>query len=332
MDPSDPSSFTLTQATLSTGRTYRYADQVPGNYNPSTSVTILCVHGFPDFWYGWRYLIPPWVNAGHRVLAPDMLGYGGTDKPFDVSEYSTKKLSADLAALLDHSGVKAGDPVIVVGHDWGSFVAQRFALWHPDRLKGLVILSVAYTPPSPVYLPIEKVVELAPNLKYQAYFNSQESTKDLDANVSRVVRVLYGSLPDPSVAPQDSSVSMKDLLTGVTSIDWLDCLLSDKDAKIYEEMLSKGMNGPLNYYRTHKYRHDEEQDHISVIFIYGSWDLTVVLTAAEKAKKFIQNLETVKVNDVAHWVTINPKARKIVEDKVLQLASDVLKRSYLGKL
>lgn len=73
-------------------------------------------------------------------------------------------------------------------------------------------------------------------------------------------------------------------------------------------------------------------DHISVIFIYGSWDLTVVLTAAEKAKKFIQNLETVKVNDVAHWVTINPKARKIVEDKVLQLASDVLKRSYLGKL
>lgn len=82
------------------------------------------------------------MNAGHRVLAPDMLGYGGTDKPFDVSEYSTKKLSADLAALLDHSGVKAGDPVIVVGHDWGSFVAQRFALWHPDRLKGLVMYVV----------------------------------------------------------------------------------------------------------------------------------------------------------------------------------------------
>lgn len=102
---------------------------------------------------------------------------------------------------------------------------------------------------------------------------------NFNVQVSRVVRVLYGSLPDPSVAPQDSSVSMKDLLTGVTSIDWLDCLLSDKvrkmplplfltlkfvlfpiqDAKIYEEMLSKGMNGPLNYYRTHKYRHDEEQ-------------------------------------------------------------------------
>jgi soluble epoxide hydrolase/lipid-phosphate phosphatase len=55
--------------------------------------------------YGWRHQIGPWVRAGYRVLAPDMLGYGGTDKPLDVEEYSTKKLCADLAALLDIVGV-----------------------------------------------------------------------------------------------------------------------------------------------------------------------------------------------------------------------------------
>ena len=55
--------------------------------------------------YGWRHQIGPWVRAGYRVLVPDMLGYGGTDKPLDAEEYSTKKLCADLAALLDIVGV-----------------------------------------------------------------------------------------------------------------------------------------------------------------------------------------------------------------------------------
>jgi hypothetical protein len=55
--------------------------------------------------YGWRYQIGPWVRAGYRVVVPDMLGYGGTHKPLAAEEYSTKKLCADLAALLDVVGV-----------------------------------------------------------------------------------------------------------------------------------------------------------------------------------------------------------------------------------
>ena len=82
-------------------RSYHFVDQVPAQYNPQRNPTLLCIHGFPDFWYGWRYQIGPWVRKGCRVVVPDMLGYGGTDKPDDVSEYSTKKICADLAALLD---------------------------------------------------------------------------------------------------------------------------------------------------------------------------------------------------------------------------------------
>ena len=63
--------------------------------------TLLCIHGFPDLWYGWRYQIGPWVSRGYRVIAPDMLGYGGSSKPQDAVEYTTKRLCADLAALLD---------------------------------------------------------------------------------------------------------------------------------------------------------------------------------------------------------------------------------------
>jgi soluble epoxide hydrolase / lipid-phosphate phosphatase len=65
-----------------------------------------------------------------------MLGYGGTDKPTNAEDYSTKKLCADLAALLDFLDIERA---VVIGHDWGSFTASRFALWYPHRLLALVM-------------------------------------------------------------------------------------------------------------------------------------------------------------------------------------------------
>ena len=132
MNPLDPSSFPRRTEMLSTGRTYHFVDT--GSPTPSAP-TILCIHGFPDSWYGYRYQIPHWAKVA-RVIVPDMLGYGGTDKPHDASEYSSKKLCADLTALLDLLDVQRA---IVVGHDWGALIAGRFALWAPDRLKALVM-------------------------------------------------------------------------------------------------------------------------------------------------------------------------------------------------
>ncbi len=160
MDPQNPDSFQHYTARSSTGRSYHYVDQVPKEFDAGLSPTILCIHGFPDLWYGWRYQIGPWVRKGYRVVVPDMLGYGGTDKPFDAKEYSTKQLCADLAALLDHLKVERAVSVIlrqrnghltphfkvVVGHDWGSFTAARFAMWHPARLTALVMYALRHIP------------------------------------------------------------------------------------------------------------------------------------------------------------------------------------------
>ena len=86
--------------------------------------------------YGWRNQIEPWRDAGYRVVVPDMLGYGGTDKPHDPAEYTTKKLCNDIAALLDLLDVRKA---VLIGHDWGAYVVGRFALWHPQRLLALVM-------------------------------------------------------------------------------------------------------------------------------------------------------------------------------------------------
>lgn len=119
MDPSRPESFNHRTELLSTGRTYHFVcvfsyvrvkvaytlrtkvDQVPNGYQKQRNPTLLCIHGFPDFWYGWRYQIGPWTRRGYRVVVPDMLGFGGSSKPKDAIEYSTKRLCADLTALLD---------------------------------------------------------------------------------------------------------------------------------------------------------------------------------------------------------------------------------------
>ena len=96
--------------------------------------------------YGWRYQIRPWVQAGYRVIAPDMLGYGQTDKPLAIADYTLKKLADDLAALLDIVNISKVVRVahtalppptrdetqqfcnhqVAIGHDWGSGIVGRF--------------------------------------------------------------------------------------------------------------------------------------------------------------------------------------------------------------
>jgi soluble epoxide hydrolase/lipid-phosphate phosphatase len=121
MDPKNPSSFNHRIELLSTGRTYHFVDQLPDNYDPNTTPTLLCVHGFPDLWYGWRFQIGPWLRAGNRVVVPDMLGYGNTDMPLDSKEYSTKRLAGDLAALLDLLGIQKA---VREGRDAGSHLSD----------------------------------------------------------------------------------------------------------------------------------------------------------------------------------------------------------------
>lgn len=105
------------------------------------------------------------------------------DAPEDPNEYGYANVSKDLAALLDHLKVKM--PIIVVGHDWGGFVAWRFTQFYPDRVKAVASFCTPYAPPSPVYVPLEDIVKALPNFSYQLYLVTPEAEKDLNGNVSR---------------------------------------------------------------------------------------------------------------------------------------------------
>ncbi|KAF8494225.1 Alpha/Beta hydrolase protein [Russula emetica] len=253
----DPASFNHRTEQLSTGRTYHFVDQQPVSYPDNKSAaatqTILCVHGFPDIWYGWRHQIGPWVRAGYRVLAPDMLGYGGTDKPLDAEEYSTKKLCADLAALLDIVGVSRA---IVIGHDWGSYIAGRFALWHPDRLLALGLLSVPFTPPTKRYNSLEDAVRKVPNYAYQLYFANPESTKEIE--LERFLRLTFAFEKSQNNLMFDGNMREVIVNNGVTRLSTSVPALTNNELQYVTSQL-RDMNGPLSYYRTTKIRFEEEQ-------------------------------------------------------------------------
>lgn len=98
---------------------------------------VLLLHGFPEFWFSWRRQIPALAAAGFRAVAPDLRGYGDSDKPRGVREYTLEKLAGDVAAMARALGGR----VHVVGHDWGGGVAWAFAHLYPELLGRLAILN-----------------------------------------------------------------------------------------------------------------------------------------------------------------------------------------------
>lgn len=101
----------------------------------------LCLHGFPELHYSWRFQIPMLVEQGYRVWAPNMRGYGGSSKPATVRDYALDNLCADVAALIDASGA---EEVTLIAHDWGAIVAWAFAIQKIRPLKQLVIMNVPH--------------------------------------------------------------------------------------------------------------------------------------------------------------------------------------------
>ncbi len=102
---------------------------------------MLLLHGFPDSSYLWRRQIPALAGAGFRSIAPDLRGFGASDRPPHVRDYRLSLVLRDVEALLDSLGVERAH---VVGHDWGAAVAWLFAARHPERVERLVVLSVGH--------------------------------------------------------------------------------------------------------------------------------------------------------------------------------------------
>lgn len=108
---------------------------------PKSGIPVVLLHGFPEFWYGWRKQIPALAAAGCRVIVPDQRGYNLSDKPKGIDAYCLDRLVADVRGLIEALDY---EKVNLVGHDWGAVVSWMLAIKHPEKLHRLGILNVPH--------------------------------------------------------------------------------------------------------------------------------------------------------------------------------------------
>jgi non-heme chloroperoxidase len=125
--------MTVARLTLATGVTLEYVER-----GDPTGTPVVFLHGVTDSWRSFEPMLPH-LPASIRAIAVTQRGHGGSSRP-DAYRYTD--FSADVAALLDGLGIRSA---VIVGHSMGSLVAQRFAIDHPDRTAGLVLLGALPT-------------------------------------------------------------------------------------------------------------------------------------------------------------------------------------------
>lgn len=108
---------------------------------PGDGPLLILLHGFPEFWYGWRHQIDAFADAGFRVVVPDQRGYNLSDKPKEIAAYSLDKLAGDVIGLIEEAGA---DKARLVGHDWGAAVSWWTANRFPQKIHKLGILNVPH--------------------------------------------------------------------------------------------------------------------------------------------------------------------------------------------
>src|SRR5882762_8993428 len=147
-------------------------------------LVVLC-HGFPESWYSWRHQLAALADAGFHAVAPDMRGYGQTDRPAEIDKYTLLHLVGDIVGLLDALGEPSA---VIAGHDWGAPVAWHAALLRPDRFRAVIGLSVPYRPRGPVR-PTTVMPQSEDAVFYQLYFQEPGVAEaEYDRNVRAVFR------------------------------------------------------------------------------------------------------------------------------------------------
>lgn len=222
----------------------------------SGPLVLLC-HGFPECWYSWRHQLPALADAGFHAVAPDMRGYGRSDRPQPADQYTLLHLAGDLIGVLD--ALDASNAV-VVGHDVGANVAWQAAQLRPDRIRAVVGLSIPFRPRSPAP-PTSTMPQTDDAEFYQLYFQrpgvaEAEFERDPRATVRNLLyaasgegveaaRGAGGDAVDPSMVPKGSQFQR-----GPGAPATLPAWLSEADVDFYAaEFARTGFSGALNYYR-----------------------------------------------------------------------------------
>jgi len=210
---------------------------------------VLFVHGWPELWYSWRHQIEHVAARGYTAAALNVRGYGNSSNPIEIERYTMREITGDVAAVIDAIG---GGEAVVVGHDWGAPIAWNTARLHPDKVRGVVGMSVPYVPIGPVSL-IDLFEQVyAGRFFYQLYFQEPGVAEaELGEDDARSLRMIYHGASGQGVGTfiAEKPVDAK-MLDGMVDPDPLPAFFDQDDLDLYATAYAtSGWHGPINRYR-----------------------------------------------------------------------------------
>ncbi|MXV64329.1 alpha/beta fold hydrolase [Natronorubrum sp. JWXQ-INN-674] len=246
---------------------------------------VVLLHGFPEFWYGWRHQIEPLVDAGYRVLVPDQRGYNLSEKPDGVRSYRTRECSRDIAELIATAGQ---DEAHVVGHDWGGAVAWDLALRHPGVIDRLAIVNA----PHPVVY------------RHHLLSNPDQLRRSWYAFCFQLPR-----LPEFACRVGDFRLLERALRETAPSGTFTDLELTR-----YRRAWRKdgALTGMLNWYRAAaRYPPSLPRERIDVptLIVWGEADTALATELAIDADQYCKNSRLELLPETSHWVQHERPAR-----------------------
>ena len=283
---------------------------------------VLLCHGFPESWYSWRHQIGALATAGFRAVAPDMRGYGKSDAPEAIDQYTIFHLVGDLVGLLD---ALEAPSAVIVGHDWGANIAWQAARLRPDRFRAVVALSVPFRPRGPVR-PTSVMPRTADAQFYMLYFQEPGVAEaELERDPRATVRnMLYGASGDGAAARAAAasrgaapSIGMVPrgggMMQGPGAPATLPAWLSEADIDFYAgEFKRSGFRGGLNYYRNIDRNWEltaafaDVKVNVPALYVAGDRDMVVSFPGTDQLlanlKQFVPALRNIQMlPGCGHW-------------------------------
>jgi pimeloyl-ACP methyl ester carboxylesterase len=271
---------------------------------------VVLAHGFPELAYSWRHQIPALAAVGCRVVAPDQRGYGRSSRPEAVEDYDIVHLTGDLLGLLDDLGEERA---VFVGHDWGANVVWSLAQLAPERVAGVVGMSVPFIP-RPSAPPTERLRAIFGDaFFYMLYFQDPGvADADLGRDPATTMRRMLAGLTtggggDMSAALAADDRGFVDRLPEPDRLpDWLG---QDELDHYVAEFTRTGFTGGINWYRNLD-RNWMLTEHLAgatvdvpSLFIGGQLDPVLVMSPPAVMDDWVtDHRKTVLVEGAGHWV------------------------------
>jgi pimeloyl-ACP methyl ester carboxylesterase len=243
----------------------------------------LCLHGFPEHAYSWRYQMPLLARLGYRVWAPNLRGYGGTDSPPHVAAYKTRTLVADVISLIKASGAK---DVLLMAHDWGGALAWSVALIAPELIRRLVILNLPY--PACFARELRRPVQLAKSW-YIFFFQlpwlpefllSRRQGRVIAESIRRTSRDRT-QFPDEVIEVYRRNAARPGGLRAM--INWY-------RAAVRYGALGRQRTGAIPVIKT------------PTLFLWGDGDVALSIRTTRGTEKYVENLTFRIFPGVSHWI------------------------------